>query len=147
MEGHMEWRWEVTGRQGRRCKQLLDDIMEKRGSWKLREEVLHIIVWRTRFERAIVRQTTKWMNEWGNEWTNELMFTRSRSCTLFQGNWLYSLFLRAVTFTTILKSLSHLYFGDLSHCSIRYSRTTYMISKWPSKLLFLDGTEGNVICY
>jgi hypothetical protein len=28
----------VTGRQGRRCKKLLDDLKEKRGYWKLKEE-------------------------------------------------------------------------------------------------------------
>jgi hypothetical protein len=46
-------------RGGRRYKQLLDDLKEKGGSSKLREEASHLILWRTRFERAIVRQTTK----------------------------------------------------------------------------------------
>jgi hypothetical protein len=64
----------------------------------LKVEVLHIILWKTHFERAIVSQTTKCMNEW--------MFTKFRTCTLFQGKWLYSIFLRTVTFTTISKSFS-----------------------------------------
>jgi hypothetical protein len=29
------------GREGRRRKQLLDDLEEKRGYWKLKEEALH----------------------------------------------------------------------------------------------------------
>jgi len=36
----MEERLEVAGTQGRRHKQLLDDLNEKRGYWKLKEEVL-----------------------------------------------------------------------------------------------------------
>jgi hypothetical protein len=39
----------VTRRQGRRCKQLLGDLKEKRGYWKLEDEAL---VWRTRFGRS-----------------------------------------------------------------------------------------------
>ena len=31
---------EVTGRHGRRRKQLLSDVMEERGHWKLKEEAL-----------------------------------------------------------------------------------------------------------
>ena len=33
-------RIEVTGSRGRRRKQLLDDVKEKRGYWKLKEEAL-----------------------------------------------------------------------------------------------------------
>jgi len=29
------------GKQGRRCKQLLDDLKEMRGCWKLKEEALY----------------------------------------------------------------------------------------------------------
>jgi hypothetical protein len=43
---------EVTGRQGRRRKQLLGDRTETRGYWKLKEEGLDCSVWRTRFERG-----------------------------------------------------------------------------------------------
>jgi hypothetical protein len=226
----MKWRLEEagTGRR-RRCKQLLDDLKEKAGSSKLREKALHLILWRARCERAIVRQTTKWMNESNVYWTvhhcnswrikdqldvtchfislslnpsplqnkttdviiqqhsrkllmtdilmsetccvhkkwnkiasdiklvfhsstmNEWMFTRFRSCALFQGNWLYSIFFRTVSFAAILKSFSHLYFGDhvnLCQYSIRFSRTTCMSSTWRSKLLLLlDRTEGNAIYY
>jgi hypothetical protein len=35
-EGKMEWSIEVTGRRGRRSRQLLDDLKEKRGYWKFR---------------------------------------------------------------------------------------------------------------
>jgi hypothetical protein len=34
IEGKMEGRIEVTGRRGRRCEQLLDDLKEKRRHWK-----------------------------------------------------------------------------------------------------------------
>jgi hypothetical protein len=40
MEGKIEGRIEVTGRRGRRCKWLLDDLNEMRGHWKLREETV-----------------------------------------------------------------------------------------------------------
>ena len=36
IEGNVEGRIEVTGRRGRRCKQLLDDFKEKSGCWKLK---------------------------------------------------------------------------------------------------------------
>jgi hypothetical protein len=35
----------VTERQGIRSKQLLDDLRERRGCWKLKEEALHHILW------------------------------------------------------------------------------------------------------
>jgi hypothetical protein len=43
---------EVTGRRGRRRKQLLDELKEKRGYWKLKEEALYLTLWRTRFGRG-----------------------------------------------------------------------------------------------
>jgi hypothetical protein len=52
-------------RRGRRRKQLLDDLKEKRRYWKLKEEAPDHTVWRTRFGRGygpFVRQTTKSMN-------------------------------------------------------------------------------------
>ena len=52
----------MTGRQGRRRKQLLDDLKEKRGYCKLKEEALDRTVWRTRFGRGcgrVVRQSTE----------------------------------------------------------------------------------------
>jgi hypothetical protein len=38
--GSKKGRTDVTGRRGRRLKQLLDDLKEKRGYWKLREAVI-----------------------------------------------------------------------------------------------------------
>jgi hypothetical protein len=62
IEGKIEKSIEMTGRRGRRRKQLLDDLKKKRGYSKLKEEALGRTVWRTRFERGYgpdVRQTTE----------------------------------------------------------------------------------------
>jgi len=40
IEGKIEGKIEMTVRRGRRCKQLLDDLKEKRGPWKLKKEAL-----------------------------------------------------------------------------------------------------------
>jgi hypothetical protein len=48
IKGKIEGRTLVTARRGRRCKQLLDDLTEKRGYWKLKEEALDRTLWRTR---------------------------------------------------------------------------------------------------
>ena len=40
LEGKLEVRIEVTGRRGRICKQLLNDLKEIRGNCKLKEEAL-----------------------------------------------------------------------------------------------------------
>jgi hypothetical protein len=53
---------EVTGRQGRRRRKLLDDLKERRGYSHLKEEALDRNIWRARFGRGfgpVVRQTTK----------------------------------------------------------------------------------------
>jgi hypothetical protein len=42
----------MTGRLGRRRKQLLDDLKEKRSYWKLKEEALYRTLWTTRFGRG-----------------------------------------------------------------------------------------------
>jgi len=42
----------VTGRRGGRRKQLLDEINEKRGDWKLKEEAVDRTPWRTRVGRS-----------------------------------------------------------------------------------------------
>jgi hypothetical protein len=39
--GKTEGRIDMTGRRGRRCKQLLDDLTEATGYWKLKEEILY----------------------------------------------------------------------------------------------------------
>jgi hypothetical protein len=60
IEGKLEGNIEVTGRGGRRRKQLLDDLKENRRYWKLKEEALDRTQWGTRFGRdcgPVVRQT------------------------------------------------------------------------------------------
>jgi hypothetical protein len=62
IEGKLEERIKMMGRRGRRRKQLLDDLKEKRGYWKLKEEVLDCSQLRNRFGRGygpVVRQTTE----------------------------------------------------------------------------------------
>jgi hypothetical protein len=52
----------MTGRRGRRRKQLLDGLKENRRYWKLKEEAPDPTQWRTRFGRRyepVVRQTTE----------------------------------------------------------------------------------------
>jgi hypothetical protein len=58
----MDGRTEVTGRRGRRRKQVLDDLKQKRAYWKLKEEALGGSLRRTRFGGGygpIVGQTTE----------------------------------------------------------------------------------------
>jgi hypothetical protein len=58
IEGNIE----VTARRGRRRKQLLDDLKEKRGYWKLKEEAVDRTLWLTGFVRGygpVVRQATE----------------------------------------------------------------------------------------
>jgi len=53
---------EVTGRQGRRCRKLMDDLKERRGYSHSKEEALNSTIWRVRFGRGFgpaVRQTAK----------------------------------------------------------------------------------------
>jgi hypothetical protein len=49
VEGKLEGGIEKTGRRGRRRKQLLDDVKEKRRYWKLKDEALDRSLWRIRF--------------------------------------------------------------------------------------------------
>ena len=52
----------MTGRRGRRYKQLLDGLKEKIGYWKLKEEALRHSLWKTGFGSGygpVVRQTIK----------------------------------------------------------------------------------------
>jgi hypothetical protein len=49
IEGKLQGRIEMTGRRGRRRKQLLDDLKGKRRYWNLKEETLDRTLWRTRF--------------------------------------------------------------------------------------------------
>ena len=54
----------MTGRQGRRLKQLLDDLKETTGYCKLKEEARDRTVWRTGFRRGhATRETDCGMND------------------------------------------------------------------------------------
>ena len=62
IEGKIQGAIEVTGRQGRRRRKLLDDLKKRRGYSHLKEEALYRTMWRARFGRGfgpVVRQTTK----------------------------------------------------------------------------------------
>jgi hypothetical protein len=62
IEGKIQVRIEVMGRQGRRCKQLLDGLKKMRGYWKLKEEALDHTLRRTCFGKGhgcVVRQTAE----------------------------------------------------------------------------------------
>jgi hypothetical protein len=62
MEGKIKGGIEVTGRQGRRRRKLLDDLKERRGRSHLKEKALDITMWRARFGRGfgpVARQTAK----------------------------------------------------------------------------------------
>jgi hypothetical protein len=61
-EGKIQGGIEVTVRQGRRRRKLLDDLKERRGYSHLKEEALDHTMWRARFGRVfgpVVRHTTK----------------------------------------------------------------------------------------
>ena len=62
IEGKLQGGLEVTGRQGRRRRKLLDNLKERRGYSHLKEEALDCTMWRARYGRGfgpVVRQTTK----------------------------------------------------------------------------------------
>jgi hypothetical protein len=52
IEGKVERSLEVTGRHARKSRLLLDDLEEKRGYWKLKEEELDHTEWGTDFGRG-----------------------------------------------------------------------------------------------
>jgi hypothetical protein len=57
----IEGKFGGTRRRGRRRKQLLDDLKEARGYWKLKEEAQDSTLWRIQFGKGngpAVRQTT-----------------------------------------------------------------------------------------
>jgi hypothetical protein len=61
-EGKIQGGLEVTGKQERRRRKLLDDLKERRGYSHLMEEALDRTMWRARFGRGfgpVVGQTTK----------------------------------------------------------------------------------------
>jgi hypothetical protein len=53
IERKREGRIEVTGKRGRRRRQLLDAVKETRGYWKPKREALDRTVWRTRFGKSV----------------------------------------------------------------------------------------------
>ena len=66
IEGKRQEGVEMTGRQGGRRKQLLDDLKKARGCCKLKEEALDHTVWRCRPGRGygpVVWQTMEWMRQ------------------------------------------------------------------------------------
>jgi len=61
-EGKIKGGIEVTGRRGRRHRNVLDDLKERRGYSHLNEEALDRTMWRARFGRGfgpVVKRTTK----------------------------------------------------------------------------------------
>jgi len=52
MKHFIEGKIERKGRRGRRSKQLLDNLKEKRSYWKLKEEALDRNMWRTGYGRG-----------------------------------------------------------------------------------------------
>ena len=59
-EGKIKEGREVTGRRGRRRRKLLDDLKERTGYCRMKEEALDRTMWRARFGRSfrpVVRQT------------------------------------------------------------------------------------------
>ena len=65
IEGKIKGEMEVTRRQGRRRKILLDDLKDRRGYSHLKEDALDRTRWRNRFGGGfgpVVRQNTEWMN-------------------------------------------------------------------------------------
>jgi len=52
IEGKIKGGIEVTGRRGRRCRKLLDDLTERRGYSHLQEEALDCTMWRAHFGRG-----------------------------------------------------------------------------------------------
>jgi len=52
IQGKVDERVEVVGTRGRRRKQILDDLKEERGCWKLKEGTLYRNMWRACFGRG-----------------------------------------------------------------------------------------------
>ena len=62
IEGKIKGEMEVARRRERRCKNLLDDLKDRRGYSHLKEEALDRTMWRHRFGGGfgpVVRQNTK----------------------------------------------------------------------------------------
>ena len=65
IEGKRQRRTKLMGRRGRICKQLLDDLNEKKGYWKFKKEALDRALRNTRFGKRLrtCRKTDYRMNE------------------------------------------------------------------------------------
>jgi hypothetical protein len=62
IEGKIKGKIDVTGRRGRRCRKLLDDLKERKRYSHWKEKALDRTMWRARFGRGfgpLVRQTAK----------------------------------------------------------------------------------------
>jgi len=62
IEGNLKGEIEVTRRRGRRSKELVDNLKDRRGYSHLKEEALHRTMWRNRFGRGVgpvFRQNTE----------------------------------------------------------------------------------------
>jgi hypothetical protein len=57
-EEKIEGMIEVTERRGRKCKQLLDDLTEKGGCWKLNEDALDLTLFRSRLVCLFIQLRT-----------------------------------------------------------------------------------------
>jgi hypothetical protein len=65
-KGKIQGGIDVTGRQRRRRRKLLDDLKERRGYSHFKKKTLDRTIWRARLGRGfgpVVRQTAKWMNQ------------------------------------------------------------------------------------
>jgi len=65
----------VTGRRGKRRKQIPHDLKETTGYWQQKEGAIDLTLWRTRFGRSygpVVRQTTGYMNKCRCKYANRL---------------------------------------------------------------------------
>jgi hypothetical protein len=75
IEGKIKGRIEVTKRRGRRRRKLLDDLKERRGYSRLKEEALDRTTWRAGFGRGFVHVVRQLLNERKNlfhYYTNKL---------------------------------------------------------------------------
>ena len=104
IEGKLEDRSEMTGIRGRRFKQLVDDVKEKRKYWKLKVEALDRTVWRTRFGwgyGSVVRDNR--LNECCC--ISSLSFILSLSCRLLVG-YLFVTICSTTVYTLFILSLT-----------------------------------------
>ena len=93
-EGKIKGGIEVTGRRGRRHRNVLDDLKERRGYSHLNEEALDRTMWRARFGRGfgpVVKRTTKWMNVVRNNrlW-GRLFYKVREKCKIIKYTFFYS---------------------------------------------------------